>query len=60
MKQRRSIRKRDTIRSKQQRRADSIRTGTGLLSPESEREIGRNFIPKLQVNVLQKWTVSCI
>lgn len=60
MKQRRSIRKRDTIRSKQQRRADSIRTGTGLVSPESEREIERDFIPKLQVNVLQKWTLSCI
>lgn len=50
MKQRRSIRKRDTIRSKQQRRADSIRTGTGRVSPQSERD----FIPKLQVNVLQK------
>lgn len=60
MKQHRSIRKRDTIRSKQQRRADSIRTGTGLVSWESEREIERDFIPKLQVNVLQKWTVSCI
>ncbi len=60
MKQRRSIRKRDTIRSKQQRRADSIRTGTGLVSRESEGEIERDFIPKLQVNVLQKWTVSCI
>lgn len=60
MKQRRSIRKRDTIRSEQQRRADSIRTGTGLVSPESEREIEGDFFPKQQVNVLQKWTVSCI
>lgn len=60
MRQRRSIRKRDTIRSKHQRSADSIRTGTGLVSRETEREIERDSIPKLQVNVLQKWTVSCI
>lgn len=60
MRQCRSIRKRDTIRSKQQRRADSIRTGTGLVSPESDREIEKDSIPKLQVNVLQKWTVSCV
>lgn len=43
MKQRRSIRTRDTITSEQQRRADSIRTGTGLVSPESEREIERFY-----------------
>lgn len=58
MKQHRSIRKRDMIRSKQQRRADSIRTGTGRVSPESKREVERDFIPTVQVNVLQKCTVS--
>lgn len=60
IKQCRSIRKRDTIRSGQQRRADSIRTGTGRVNPESKNEVEGDFIPKVQVNKLQKCYVRCI
>lgn len=53
MRQRRSIRKRDTIRSEQQRSADSIRAVTGRPSWESGRELEMDSIPKLEVSALQ-------
>lgn len=60
IKQRRSIRKRDTIRSEQQRRVDLIRTGTGWVNLESKSEVERDFMPKVKVNELQKCNVGCI
>lgn len=59
MRQCRSIRQRDTIRSEQQRSADSIRTAAGLQGWEPEA-VETHSIPKLEVNALQKGTVSCI
>lgn len=53
MRQHRSIRKRDTIRSEQQRSADSIRVVTGRPRWESGREIEMDSIPKLKVIALQ-------
>lgn len=57
IKQCRSIRTRDAIRSGQQRRADSIRTGTGRVNPESNYEADGDFIPKVRLNKLQKRSV---
>lgn len=53
MRQRRSIRKRDTIRSEQQRSADSIRAVTGQPSWESGRELQKDSTPKLEASALQ-------